>query len=87
MKPISLLILFVFVSSSTFVYDGYAAYINDNGVGTLYIYTINNGKTTILKALEFFREIVLNPEDKKTETFNFKPFLFDNISSKLNTPL
>lgn len=52
------------------------------------IYGANaSGKTTILKALEFFREIVLNPEDKKTETFNFKPFLFDNISSKLNTIL
>ncbi|WP_026724927.1 AAA family ATPase [Flavobacterium sasangense] len=52
------------------------------------IYGANaSGKTTILKALEFFREIVLNPEDKKTETFNFKSFLFDNISSKLNTIL
>jgi AAA15 family ATPase/GTPase len=52
------------------------------------IYGANaSGKTTILKALEFFRDIVLNPEDKKTELFNFKPFLFDNVSSKLNTIL
>jgi hypothetical protein len=36
------------VSSSAFVYDGYTAYINDNGIGTLYIYTINNGSTTVL---------------------------------------
>lgn len=36
------------VSSTAFVYDGYTAYINDNGVGTLYIYTINNGNTTVL---------------------------------------
>ncbi|PDS22298.1 AAA family ATPase [Flavobacterium branchiophilum] len=52
------------------------------------IYGANaSGKTTILKALEFLRDIVLNPEDKKTESLNFKPFLFDNVSLKLNSIL
>jgi len=43
------------------------------------IYGANaSGKTTILKALDFLREIVLNPFEKKTDIFNFNPFLFDN---------
>lgn len=36
------------VSSSSFVYDGYNANIQDNGTGTLYVYTINNGVSTVL---------------------------------------
>jgi AAA15 family ATPase/GTPase len=41
-----------------------------------------SGKTTILNALEFLRNLVLNPAEKKTETLKFEPFLFDP-----NTPL
>jgi hypothetical protein len=52
------------------------------------IYGANaSGKTTILKALDFLRDIVLNPEDKKTESFDFKPFLFDEFSPKDNSIL
>lgn len=50
------------------------------------IYGANaSGKTTVLSALDFLRNLVLNPEDKKTESLNFKPFLFDKVSSKLNS--
>lgn len=46
------------------------------------IYGANaSGKTTILKALDFLRDIVLEPERKKTNELDFNPFLFD-----LNTP-
>jgi hypothetical protein len=36
------------VSSSAFVYDGYTAYMQDNGTGALYIYTRSNGSTIVL---------------------------------------
>ena len=36
-----------------------------------------SGKTTVLKALDFLRELVLQPEDKKTDELEFEPFLFD----------
>jgi len=50
------------------------------------IYGANaSGKTTILKALQFLRNIVLEPETKKTEEFDFKPFLFDSVSQKQNS--
>ncbi len=65
--------------------------IKENGLRLLklgLIYGANaSGKTTILKALQFLRDIVLEPEAKKTEPLNFKPFLFDKISSKENTIL
>lgn len=42
------------------------------------IYGANaSGKTTLLKALDFLRDLVLYPEDKKTNVFDFDPFLFD----------
>ncbi|GAA5220839.1 AAA family ATPase [Membranihabitans marinus] len=42
------------------------------------IYGANaSGKTTILKGLEFLRDLVLEPEEKKTDILDFKPFLFD----------
>lgn len=42
------------------------------------IYGANaSGKTTILEALDFLRELVLYPEDKKTDSLDFEPFLFD----------
>ncbi|MFC2152601.1 ATP/GTP-binding protein [Bacteroidota bacterium] len=52
------------------------------------IYGANaSGKTTILKALDFLREIVLEPEDKKTEPLNFNPFLFDSNTPNKNSVL
>lgn len=65
--------------------------INNNGQRLLklgLIYGANaSGKTTILNALQFLRGIVLMPEDKKTEQLDFKPFLFDETTSKANTIL
>lgn len=44
-----------------------------------------SGKTTILKALDFLRNIVLEPENKKTDELNFNPFLFDPTTPKQNS--
>ncbi|MFT5648264.1 MAG: AAA15 family ATPase/GTPase [Aureispira sp.] len=44
-----------------------------------------SGKTTILKALDFIRNLVLNPLERKTEVFEFKPFLFDEKTVSENT--
>ena len=50
------------------------------------IYGANaSGKTTILKALNYFRELVLEPEEKKTDTLDFNPFLFDKNSLNNST--
>ena len=50
------------------------------------IYGVNaSGKTTVLKALDFLRNIVLEPENKKTETLKFNPFLFDPDTSRQNS--
>lgn len=50
------------------------------------IYGANaSGKTTILKALDFLRTLVLNPKNQKTETFDFEPFKFDSETPKQNT--
>lgn len=50
------------------------------------IYGANaSGKSTILKALDFLRDIVLYPESKKTESFAFQPFLFDTNTSEENS--
>ena len=52
------------------------------------IYGANaSGKTTILKALSFLREIVLSPESMKTESLGFEPFLFDLETPKQNSIL
>ncbi|NOZ45839.1 MAG: ATP-binding protein [Chlorobi bacterium] len=52
------------------------------------IYGANaSGKTTILKALDFLRDLVIEPENKKTDELDFQPFLFDEKSSKENTIL
>ena len=54
--------------------------IHTNGLRILkiaLIYGANaSGKTTILKALEFLRDIVLEPKTKKTDELDFQPFLF-----------
>jgi AAA15 family ATPase/GTPase len=50
------------------------------------IYGANaSGKTTILKALDFLRDIVLKPQEKKNDLFKFKPFLFDANTPNQNT--
>ena len=55
--------------------------IHTNGLRILkiaLIYGANaSGKTTILKALDFLRDIVLEPKTKKTDELDFQPFLFD----------
>lgn len=51
-----------------------------------YIYGSNaSGKTTILKALDFLRDLVTKPFDKKSSSFDFKPFNFDNHCRKEST--
>jgi len=50
------------------------------------IYGANaSGKTTILKALDFLRDLVVNPKEKKTEVLRFEPFLFDAQTPDLPT--
>lgn len=39
-----------------------------------------SGKSTVLKALDFLRTLVLQPADKKTELLDFQPFLFDKTT-------
>jgi len=52
------------------------------------IYGANaSGKTTILKALEFLRQLVLSPAEKKTEELDFNPFLFDPKTPTQNSIL
>ncbi len=52
------------------------------------IYGANaSGKTTVLKALEFLRNIALEPKEKKTDELNFNPFLFDSETPNQNTIL
>ena len=50
------------------------------------IYGANaSGKTTVLKALDFLRKVCTEPFDKKTEKFDFEPFLFDENTPNKNT--
>jgi len=50
------------------------------------IYGANaSGKTTILKALDFLRSLIISPKILKTETFDFEPFLFDEKTRTQNT--
>jgi AAA15 family ATPase/GTPase len=50
------------------------------------IYGANaSGKTTVIQALDFLRNIVVNPFEKKTDRFDFKPFLFDENTRNENT--
>ncbi|WP_288460201.1 ATP-binding protein [uncultured Chryseobacterium sp.] len=52
------------------------------------IYGANaSGKTTILKALDFLKKICTEPFNKRTEKFDFEPFLFDEHTPKQNTKL
>jgi AAA15 family ATPase/GTPase len=50
------------------------------------IYGANaSGKTTVLQALDFLRDIVLNPKKEKDIPFQFEPFLFDKKTPNRNT--
>ena len=50
------------------------------------IYGANaSGKTTILKSMEFLRDLVLEPAEKKTDNLEFSPFLFDTETPKKNS--
>lgn len=52
------------------------------------IYGANaSGKTTVLQALNFLRDIVINPEKKKSNVLKFNPFLFDASTPKENSIL
>ena len=44
-----------------------------------------SGKTTILRAIKFIRDLTIDPLDKKTDSLNFQPFLFDTKTSKENS--
>ncbi len=69
--------------------EDYYVIHTDNNIRLLklaLIYGANaSGKTTILKALNYFRELVLEPEEKKTDTLGFNPFLFDKNSLNNST--
>lgn len=63
--------------------------IETNGLRLLklgLIYGANaSGKTTILKALDFLRDLVMEPKKQKTEKLDFEPFLFDRDTLAQNT--
>lgn len=52
------------------------------------IYGANaSGKTNILKAIYFLRTLVLEPEEKKTTSLHFNPFLFDTDFSNSHSSI
>lgn len=52
------------------------------------IYGANaSGKTTIIRALEFLRTLVLQPAQKKTDDLKFYPFLFDDQTTNRSSLL
>ena len=46
-----------------------------------------SGKSTILKAIDFLRKLVLNPAKSKSEGLEFEPFLFDSNTPKQNSEI
>lgn len=46
-----------------------------------------SGKSTIIEALRFLYNLILYPNEKKSDELNFTPFLFDETSKKKNTIL
>lgn len=52
------------------------------------IYGANaSGKTSILRALDFLRDLVIEPEEKKTAPLKFNPFLFEKETPSMPTKL
>ncbi|VBB48136.1 ATP-binding protein [uncultured Paludibacter sp.] len=50
------------------------------------IYGANaSGKSTLLQALDFLRDIIIKPLSKKTDLLEYEPFLFDSKSVQENT--
>jgi len=50
------------------------------------IYGANaSGKTTVLKALDFLREMVIHPSNNKKEPLDYLPFMFDENTVNSNT--
>lgn len=74
-------------NNSTHLEDAYITNIKGHRILKMaLIYGANaSGKTTVLKALEFLRDIVLSPEDTKTDELDFSPFLFDANTPKQNS--
>lgn len=74
---------------STHLEDAYVVEIGKHRVLKLaLIYGANaSGKTTVLKALDFLRTLVMNPERKKNNELEFTPFLFDSETPKKNSIL
>lgn len=72
---------------STHLEDAYVVKVSGLRILKLaLIYGANaSGKTTILKALDFLRNLVLEPESKKTKELDFQPYLFDPDTPKQNT--
>lgn len=72
---------------STHLEDAYIMNLSGHRILKLaLIYGANaSGKTTILKALDFLRDIVLEPKQKKTDELNFNPFLFDTNTPNQNS--
>lgn len=72
---------------STHLEEAYIANVGGQRILKLaLIYGANaSGKTTILKALDFLRDIVLEPARKKTNELDFHPFLFDPETPKQNS--
>ena len=65
--------------------------INANGLRLLkfaIIFGANaSGKSTIIEALRFLYDLILYPNEKKSDELIFTPFLFDETSNKKNTIL
>ncbi|MEZ4772704.1 MAG: ATP-binding protein [Bacteroidia bacterium] len=72
---------------STHLEDAYIVKFGEHRILKLaLIYGANaSGKTTILNALSFLRDIVINPERKKNNELDFSPFLFDPNTPKQNS--
>lgn len=72
---------------STHLEDTYVVTFGEHRILKLaLIYGANaSGKTTILKALNFLRDLVLKPEIRKTSELDFSPFLFDPHTPKQNS--
>lgn len=72
---------------STSLEDAYIVRFGEQRILKLaLIYGANgSGKTTILKALDFLRDIVINPERKKNNELDFNPFLFDPNTPNQNS--
>ncbi len=69
---------------STHLEDTYVVNVGGHRVLKLaLIYGANaSGKTTILKALNFLRQLVIMPKRTKTDNLDFTPFLFDNYTKE-----